>query len=127
MPAGSLVFLRDPAVKRYARAEEPGTTVLAVGGKPGAARGLGLGALLRRRTPSLDDDPERAIAEIEAGLARAARITPALLRTTARASSAAPAGSTRHARRSTAALELDPDLQQWADEDEDLAPLRASG
>ena len=38
VPAGSLVFLRDPKVKRYARAEEPGTTVLAIGGKPGAAR-----------------------------------------------------------------------------------------
>ena len=36
VPAGSVVFLRDPKVKRYARAEEPGTTVLAIGGKPGA-------------------------------------------------------------------------------------------
>lgn len=36
-PAGSLVFLRDPAVKRAAVAVEPGTTVLALGGKPGEA------------------------------------------------------------------------------------------
>jgi hypothetical protein len=35
VPAGSVVFLRDPAVRRYARADEPGTTVLAIGGKPG--------------------------------------------------------------------------------------------
>ncbi len=35
--AGSVVFVRDPAVRRHARAEEPGTTVLAIGGKPGAA------------------------------------------------------------------------------------------
>jgi tetratricopeptide (TPR) repeat protein len=35
-PAGTLVFLPDPATRRYAVAEEPGTTVLAVGGKPGA-------------------------------------------------------------------------------------------
>jgi len=34
-PAGTVVFLRDPSVRRYAKAEEPGTTVLAVGGKPG--------------------------------------------------------------------------------------------
>jgi mannose-6-phosphate isomerase-like protein (cupin superfamily) len=34
-PAGTIVFLRDPATRRYARAAEPGTTVLAVGGKPG--------------------------------------------------------------------------------------------
>ena len=36
-PRGTLVFLRDPAVKRHARAEEPGTTVLAVGGPRGRA------------------------------------------------------------------------------------------
>jgi len=36
-PAGSLVFVRDPAAKRGAVAEEPATTVLAIGGKPGEA------------------------------------------------------------------------------------------
>lgn len=36
-PAGTVVFLRDPATRRHARAAEPGTTVLAVGGKPGEA------------------------------------------------------------------------------------------
>jgi tetratricopeptide (TPR) repeat protein len=34
-PAGTIVVLRDPAVQRGAVAAEPGTTVLAVGGKPG--------------------------------------------------------------------------------------------
>jgi hypothetical protein len=34
-PAGTFVFVRDRAVKRGAHAEEPGTTVLALGGKPG--------------------------------------------------------------------------------------------
>src|SRR5262249_30367482 len=36
-PAGTLVFIRDPEVTRHARAEEPGTAVLAIGGKPGEA------------------------------------------------------------------------------------------
>ena len=36
-PAGTIVFVRDPEVRRGARADEPGTTVLAVGGKPGEA------------------------------------------------------------------------------------------
>ena len=36
-PAGTIVFLRDPSVRRYATAAEPGTTVLAIGGKPGEA------------------------------------------------------------------------------------------
>ena len=36
-PAGTVVFIRDPAVKRHARAEEPDTSVLAVGGPRDAA------------------------------------------------------------------------------------------
>jgi hypothetical protein len=36
-PAGTIVFLEDPSVKRLAIAEEEGTTVLAVGAKPGEA------------------------------------------------------------------------------------------
>ena len=36
-PAGTAVFIRDPAVRRHARAEEPGTSVLAVGGPRDAA------------------------------------------------------------------------------------------
>jgi hypothetical protein len=36
-PAGSLVFVRDPALMRGARAIEDGTVILVVGGKPGAA------------------------------------------------------------------------------------------
>ncbi len=36
-PAGTIVFLRDPSVRRYATAAEPRTTVLAVGGRPGEA------------------------------------------------------------------------------------------
>jgi tetratricopeptide (TPR) repeat protein len=34
-PAGTLVFLRDPAVKRAAVAHEAGTILLCVGGRPG--------------------------------------------------------------------------------------------
>jgi tetratricopeptide (TPR) repeat protein len=36
-PTGTVVFVGDPAAKRGAVAEEPGTTVLAIGGKPGEA------------------------------------------------------------------------------------------
>jgi tetratricopeptide (TPR) repeat protein len=36
-PAGTIVFIRDPLVKRHARAEEPGTQVLAIGGPRGEA------------------------------------------------------------------------------------------
>jgi mannose-6-phosphate isomerase-like protein (cupin superfamily) len=37
VPAGSLVYLANPALKRHAVAAEPNTTVLAIGGKPGEA------------------------------------------------------------------------------------------
>jgi tetratricopeptide (TPR) repeat protein len=37
VPAGSLVHLSDPSLRRHAVAAEPGTTVLAIGGKPGEA------------------------------------------------------------------------------------------
>ena len=36
-PAGTIVFIRDPKLKRVAIAEEEGTLVLAVGGEPGRA------------------------------------------------------------------------------------------
>ena len=36
-PDGTIVFVRDPAVKRAAVAAEPGTTILTAGGKPGEA------------------------------------------------------------------------------------------
>jgi hypothetical protein len=36
-PAGTLVFVRDPSIERGAWANEPGTILLAVGGKPGEA------------------------------------------------------------------------------------------
>jgi hypothetical protein len=36
-PAGTFVFVRDPAVARGAWAREAGTTLLVVGGKPGTA------------------------------------------------------------------------------------------
>ncbi len=35
-PQGTVVFIRDPKVRRFADAVEPGTTVLAIGGVPGA-------------------------------------------------------------------------------------------
>jgi tetratricopeptide (TPR) repeat protein len=36
-PAGTVVFVQDPALRRVAIAEEEGTVVLAVGGEPGRA------------------------------------------------------------------------------------------
>jgi tetratricopeptide (TPR) repeat protein len=125
VPAGSAVFLRDPAVKRYARAEEPGTTVLAIGGKPGqheiSAWEYFFAAYARADAGDLD----AALAEIDAGLAAKPEHPPLLYH---RACILSRAGRLEEARPLLdRALELDPELQRWADEDDDLKPLRVAG
>jgi tetratricopeptide (TPR) repeat protein len=125
VPAGSAVFLRDPAVKRYARAQEPGTTVLAIGGKPGqheiSAWEYFFAAYARADAGDLD----AALAEIDAGLAAKPEHPPLLYH---RACILSRAGRLDEARPLLdRALELDPQLQRWADEDDDLKPLRVAG
>ena len=124
LPAGSAVFLRDPKVRRYARAEEAGTTVLALGGKPGQ-HDVSAWEYFFAAYAYAEDDPERALAEIDAGLAQKPD-HPALLYH--RACLNAKAGRLEEARAELdRALELDPTLQTWADDDEDLAQLRVAG
>lgn len=125
VPAGSAIFLRDPKVKRYARAEEPGTTVLAIGGKPGQHE-ISAWEYFFAAYPKADaGDYEDALAELDAGLAQRPD-HPALLYH--RACILARSGRLDEARTFLdRALAADPDLQKWADEDEDLAPLRVSG
>jgi len=123
-PAGTLVFLRDPAVKRHARAEEAGTTVLAVGGPRGQAYEPSPWefwfAAERHRAAG---DYDAMVDEIAGALERYPD-HPAALYHLGRAE--ALAGRTddavAHVRR---AVELRP---EWADhirQDEDLAALRA--
>ena len=45
-PAGTLVFVRDPATRRSAEATEEGTTVVAIGGTPGKPYELPIGELM---------------------------------------------------------------------------------
>jgi tetratricopeptide (TPR) repeat protein len=124
VPAGSAVFLRDPKVRRYARAEEAGTTVLALGGKPGRHE-ISAWEYFFAAYAYAEDDPERALAEIDAGLAQKPD-HPALFYH--RACLNAKAGRLEEARAELdRALELDPTLKTWADDDEDLAQLRVAG
>ncbi len=123
VPAGSVVFLGDPKVKRYARAEEPGTTVLAIGGKPGV-HAVSVWEYVFLAYGVVDEDPERALAELHAGL-KEQPDHPALHYHLACIH--ARAGRLDEARTSLdRAIELDPKRKAQADEDEDLAPLRAS-
>lgn len=76
-PAGTLVFVRDPAAKRSAVAKEEGTTVLAIGGTPGEAYRISSGeamnemwepyragdyeAALEKLQPVLEERPEALV------------------------------------------------------------------
>ena len=125
VPAGSAVFLRDPSVKRSARAEEPGTTVLAVGGKPGQHE-ISAWEYFFAAYPKADaGDYEGALAELDVGLAQKPDHPPLLYH---RACILAKAGRIDEARPwLERALEGDPELKRWADEDDDLAELRVPG
>lgn len=122
-PAGTVVFLRDPSVRRYARAAEPGTTVLAVGGKPGEAytpsawewyfeaerfrEPLDTEAALRLMDEANERFPDHVgvVYSTACWLALAGREDEAL--TTLRR-----------------AFELDPRTREWAANDDDLATIR---
>ena len=122
-PAGTLVFLPEPTAERYAVAEEPGTTVLAIGGKPGLHEISAWEYFFAAYSHAERGDFERAIADMNEGLAEQPD-HPALHYHLACIESRA--GHVDEARRHLdRALELDPALRKWADEDEDLAPLRS--
>jgi len=124
VPAGSAVFLRDPKVKRYARAEEPGTTVLAIGGKPGQHE-ISAWEYFFAAYAVADADPAAALAEIDAGLAERPD-HPALHYH--RACMLTRLGRLAEARTHLdRAIEIDPLFAEHAKTDEDLAPLGVAG
>ncbi len=122
-PVGTVVFIRDPQVRRHARAEEPDTAVLAVGGPRSEAYEPSpwedVFAAERHRASR---DYDAMVAEIASGLERHPD-HPMLLYGLACAE--ALAGDSEdavvHLRR---ALELRPDWAGHAREDADLATLR---
>ncbi len=122
-PAGTLVFLSEPAVGRYAVAEEPGTTVLAIGGKPGVHETSAWEYFFAAYSHAERGDFDRAIADMNEGLAERPDSPPLHYHLACIESRAGRLDDARlHLER---ALELDPGLRKWADEDEDLAPLRS--
>ena len=121
-PAGTFVFLRDPAVKRYAKAAEPETTVLAIGGEPGRHEVSAWEWFFAAYAYAGDAEYEKAISEVEAGLEQRPAHPPLLYHL---ACIEARAG------RRDAALEHlrlavmgDPKLREHAQTDEDFASIR---
>jgi len=121
-PAGTIVYLPDPGVLRSATSQEEGTTVLAVGGWPDKAFEPS-GWEWRFEAEPLSDagKHEEALAIMEDALEQFGESGPGLYhvaRFEARAGRREDAAA--HLRR---ALELDPDLRRYAEQNEDLAPL----
>jgi quercetin dioxygenase-like cupin family protein len=117
-PAGTLVFISDPSVKRRAVAEEAGTMVLAVGAKPGEAF-----------TPSGWEwsfaagaqPPEQAIATMQEGIAVLGESAAGLYHL-ARAESRAGRIADARAHLATS-IELEPSYKPYAEQDPDLKEL----
>jgi tetratricopeptide (TPR) repeat protein len=118
-PAGTIVFISDPKVKRKAVSEEDGTTVLAVGAKPGEAF-----------TPSAWEwyfqayaqEPEKGVATMKAGIEQDGERGPLYYHL---ACLEAKTGRLDDARAHLArALELDPRLVEQAAKDDDLKEVR---
>jgi tetratricopeptide (TPR) repeat protein len=123
-PAGTLVFLSDPSVKRAAKAAEPGTTVLAIGGKPGRHEPSTWEWFFAAYAYSDEGDNDRGLAELAAGLAEKPDDATLLYHLACLETRAGRLDEARaHLDRATAA---DPKLKEWAETDEDLAPLRVT-
>jgi tetratricopeptide (TPR) repeat protein len=68
-PAGTVIFVRDPAIERSAVANDPGTMVLAIGAKPGVPYTPGpWEPIYVARALGTAGDYEGAIAELKRGL-----------------------------------------------------------
>jgi tetratricopeptide (TPR) repeat protein len=122
-PAGTLVFLPDPAVRRGAVAEEAGTRVLVVGGRPGAALPTAPYEHWFAADPACRaGDYERAIEIASAGLVDHAENGGLLYQLACyHALAGHREAAIDHLRRAYAA---DPRTREWAATDEDLASVR---
>jgi Tetratricopeptide repeat len=122
-PAGSLVFISDPAVRRKAVADERDTLVLAIGGVPGKPFEISAWESYFAAMPALREKRyDDAIALMEDGL-RERPGHPALLYNLACAESLAgrPVDALAHLQQAVAA---DPKWREQAKSDPDFDPIR---
>jgi tetratricopeptide (TPR) repeat protein len=121
--AGTLVYLRDPGTHREAVALEDGTTVLAIGGRPGQHEPSAWEWFFAARSLRDRGDLEGALAIIHEGQ-QVHPDHPSLLYNIARYNlllGRSPQDALAHLRR---ALELNPELVPFAREDPDFASVR---
>ena len=123
-PAGTFVFIRDPSVRRQAVAREAGSTVVAVGGRPGVPFKESGWEYHFAAVPAVEaGDYERAIEIASEGLERRGD-DPGLVYNIAcyEAMAGRREDALRHLRQ---AVELAPDkVRDWAKDDTDLDSIR---
>jgi tetratricopeptide (TPR) repeat protein len=122
-PAGTGIFIRDPAVRRAATAAEPGTTVLAIGGKPGSHEISGWEYSFAAYGFLAAEHPELGLAVLQEGLdakGEDARLLYDMACLESRSGRAEQAFE--HLAR---AIELEPRYAEHAQDDPDLEPLRS--
>ena len=122
-PAGTLVFVRDPAVRRAAVAHEPGTTLLCVGGRPGQPFRVSTWEYSRRAQARVKaGDHEAAVRIMEEVHAERPDDPPTLYDLACFESLAGRReDALEHIRQ---AFERDPSLCELAVDDTDLDPIR---
>jgi tetratricopeptide (TPR) repeat protein len=122
-PAGTAVFVRDPAVRRGAVAKEADTTVLVVGGVPGRAFEPSPWEAWLAAKPLLDaGQPDRGAAVFLQALERHPGNSNVLYNLACFESLAGRLDDAlAHL---TEAIELDPRMREWARTDEDFAAIR---
>jgi hypothetical protein len=119
-PAGTYVFVPDPASHRHAVAAEPGTTVLSFGGPPTFTPSAWEWGF--RATPLMRADPPRARAILTEGLSL--HPDSASLHYNLACLESVDGHRDAALRALRRALELRPEVAEWAREDADLAALR---
>jgi len=118
-PAGTIVFVSDPTVKRKAVADEPKTTVLAVGAKPGEAFEP---SAWEWYFQAYQQPTEEGIETLRSGIEEDGERSPLYYHL---ACLEARAGRLDDARAHLArAIELDPRAAELAAEDDDLKEVR---
>jgi tetratricopeptide (TPR) repeat protein len=122
-PAGTAVFISNTEIRRGAIAEEPGTTVLAIGAKAGEAytpSAWEWSFYAERFRPT--EDWDGAIAHLERGLERFPDNESVLYALGCyEALDGRPEAALAHVQR---AAELNPSNATWAQTDKDLASIR---
>lgn len=122
-PVGTLVFVRDPAARRHAVAEEPGTTVLVVGGARGEAFAVSPWEWYFAAIPLAQSGDHAGAADLVAeGLEQRPESGPLLYNLACFESLAGRRDQALgHLAR---ALELEPQAREWMLADDDLDPIR---